>query len=90
MIPIHDLLHRIQWDPGFGEADFEIGYLDRLTGEIVRVPFHRVRFEKGEHFAFEAIEDDGSLHSVPLHRVREVRRNGELIWQRVAENPARS
>lgn len=90
MTPIQDLLHRIQWDPGFGEADFEIGYLDRLTGEIVRVPFRRVRFEKGEHFAFEAIEDDGSVHSVPLHRVREVRRNGERIWQRVAKNPARS
>jgi uncharacterized protein (UPF0248 family) len=83
MIPIQDLLHRIQWDPAFGKADFEIGYFDRVTVKIVRVPFRHVHFEKGEHFAFDAIEEDGSVHSVPLHRVREVWRNGELIWQRV-------
>lgn len=82
MIPIQDLLHRMQWDPEFGKADFEIGYFDRVTGKIVRVPFRHVRFEKGEHFAFEAVEADGSVHTVPLHRVREVWRNGGLIWQR--------
>lgn len=87
MIPIQDLLHRMQWDPEFGKADFEIGYFDRVTGKIVRVPFRHVRFEKGEHFAFEAVEDDASVHAVPLHRVREVWRNGELIWQRAPAPP---
>jgi uncharacterized protein (UPF0248 family) len=87
MIPIQDLLHRIQWDPEFGRAEFEIGYFDRVTREIVRVPFRRVHFEKGEHFAFEAVEEDGSVHSVPLHRVREVWRNGALVWQRAPPTP---
>jgi len=82
MIPIQDLLHRIQWDADFGKAEFEIGYYDRVTRAIVRVPFRRVHFERGEHFAFEAVEDDGSVHTVPLHRVREVWRNGALIWAR--------
>lgn len=90
MIPIQDLLHRIQWDPEFGRAEFEIGYFDRVTNKIVRVPFRRVHFEKGEHFAFEAIEEDGSVHTVPLHRVREVQRNGEVIWQRVPESRGRT
>jgi uncharacterized protein (UPF0248 family) len=90
MIPIQDLLHRIQWDPEFGKADFEIGYFDRVTRGIVRVPFRHVRFEKGEHFAFEAIEADGSVHAVPLHRVRKVWRNGELIWQRAPETLGRT
>jgi uncharacterized protein (UPF0248 family) len=89
MIPIQDLLHRIQWDPEFGRAEFEIGYFDRVAGRIVHVPFRHVRFEKGEHFAFEAIEEDGSVHAVPLHRVREVRRNGALIWQRASASPPR-
>lgn len=89
MIPIQDLLHRMQWDPEFGKADFEIGYFDRVTGKIVRVPFRHVRFEKGEHFAFEAVEADGSVHTVPLHRVREVWRNGELIWQRRPDSARR-
>jgi len=88
MIPIQDLLHRIQWDPEFSRAEFEIGYFDRVTNNIVHVLFRRVHFEKGEHFAFEAIEEDGSVHTVPLHRVREVRRNGELIWQRARSRRA--
>jgi uncharacterized protein (UPF0248 family) len=84
MIPIQDLLHRIQWDPEFAKGEFVLGYYDRIEDRIVRVPFRRVNFEKGEHFMFEAVEDDGGVHSVPLHRVREVWRNGELIWHREA------
>lgn len=82
MIPIHDLLHRILWDPEFGRGEFEIGYEDHVAGRVVRVPFRRVRLERGERFAFEAVEDDGSMHRVPFHRVREVWRNGESIWHR--------
>ncbi|MFW5774687.1 MAG: RNA repair domain-containing protein, partial [Chitinivibrionales bacterium] len=29
MVPIHQLLSRIRWDPGFGDASFEIVYEDR-------------------------------------------------------------
>jgi uncharacterized protein (UPF0248 family) len=82
MIPIQDLLRRIHWDAEYAKAEFEVGYYDRVDDRIVRVPFRRVHFEKGEHFSFEAVEDDGTVHSVPLHRVREVWRNGELIWHR--------
>jgi uncharacterized protein (UPF0248 family) len=82
MIPIQDLLHRIQWDAAFAEAEFEIAYYDRVSRTLVRLPLRYIRFPHGERFAFEAIEADGSVHSVPLHRVREVWRNGELIWQR--------
>ena len=82
MIPIQDLVHRIQWDPEFAKGEFVLGYYDRVENRVVRVSFRRVLFEKGEHFMFEAVEDDGGVHSVPLHRVREVWRNGELIWHR--------
>ena len=82
MTPIQDLLHRIQWDPEFGKSEFIIGYHDRLNDRIVRVPFQRVELSPGEHFSFTVTEDDGSLHMVPLHRVREVWRDGQLIWQR--------
>lgn len=82
MIPIHKLLHRIQWDPDFGKADFMIGYYDRLDDRIIRVPFQRIHLARGEHFSFDLIADDGVVHMVPFHRVREVWRNGALIWQR--------
>jgi len=82
MIAIQELLHRIRWDPEFGKAEFEIGYDDHVARRVVRVPFGRVRLERGAHFAFDAVEDDGSTHMVPFHRVREVWRDGRLIWQR--------
>ena len=82
MVPIQSLLHRIQWDDEFGRARFTIGYYDRSRHAIVTVPFERIHLEPGDHFSFTAIEADGSVHEVPLHRVREVRRNGEPIWQR--------
>jgi uncharacterized protein (UPF0248 family) len=82
MLPIQDLLNRVRWDPEFGKAEFVVGYYDRVEGRIVRIPLRRIRFDTRDHFSFEAIEDDGSIHAVPLHRVREVWRDGELIWQR--------
>lgn len=30
MIPIHDLLSRIQWDREFGRDAFVLGYYDRI------------------------------------------------------------
>ncbi|NIO41999.1 MAG: DUF504 domain-containing protein, partial [Burkholderiales bacterium] len=65
MMPIQDLLNRIQWDANFGMADFVIGYYDRVTGTIKRVPYAQIRLQPGAHFSFEAIETDGSVHSVP-------------------------
>ncbi len=84
MIPIHELLARIRWDPAFGRGRFEIAYLDRKRKALVRLPLERTRMAAGERFAFEALEEDGSVHSVPYHRVRAVWRDGELIWSRNA------
>ena len=82
MIPIQDLLHRIRWDPEFGRTTFVIGYFDRVQHSIVRVPLSQVQFEPGDRFAFTAVDPDGLVHEVPLHRIREVYRDGALIWQR--------
>lgn len=84
MTPIHELLARIRWDSEFGAAQFVIGYYDRVTRAQVKLPLERIRFEPGEGFAFEAAADDGTMHTVPYHRVRSVWRNGELIWHRRA------
>jgi len=82
MIPIQELLSRIRWDPEFARARFRIGYYDRLEDRTVYVDFRELFFEPGDHFAFELVDIDGIVHHIPLHRIREVYRNGELIWQR--------
>ncbi len=82
LIPIHQLLSRIRWDPEFGRAEFTLGYYDRVTRRVVRVPMARIAFDPANRAVFEAIEEDGSPHTVPYHRVREVYRDGVLIWRR--------
>lgn len=82
MIPIHELLARIRWDPQFGRGRFELAYFDRGKRGLVRLPLERICMPAQERFGFEAIEEDGSVHSVPYHRVRALWRDGELIWSR--------
>ena len=82
MVPIQELLHRIKWDSEFGRAAFEVGYVDRVAGGTVRVPFSDVRLERGLLVVVNAFDENGSHAAIPLHRVREVWRDGRLIWQR--------
>jgi uncharacterized protein (UPF0248 family) len=82
VLPIRKLLSRIRWDREFGQADFEIGYYDRVSGEIVRVPLRDLVIEPEERESFLARDGEGGYRRIPLHRVREVYRNGECIWQR--------
>jgi uncharacterized protein (UPF0248 family) len=82
MIPIQEVLHRIQWDPACRGSVFEIGYIDRLAGAVVRVPFESLRLEAGPHAALRVTDKDGTVCRIPLHRVREVWRDGQTIWRR--------
>ena len=84
MIPIRELLSRIRWDPEFGRGSFTIGYYDRIRKGVVKVPLTRIGFDPDARTWIEAVEEDGSAHAVPYHRIREVYRDGELIWKRPA------
>ena len=84
MTPIHELLARMRWDAEFAAGRFEIGYLDHMRNSLVRLPLERIHFPPEQKSAFEAVEEDGSVHRVPFHRVRAVWRDGELIWSRAA------
>jgi uncharacterized protein (UPF0248 family) len=82
MIPIHELLSRIHWDPEFGRGEFRIGYHDNVLGELVYVPLAEIRQEAGDHFCFEVTDEVGVVHSVPYHRVKELWKDDKLLWQR--------
>ena len=84
MIPIHTLLARIRWDPHFGRGRWEIAYLDRARPGLVRVPLDEIRTQPHIGFVFDVIDGEGFVHSVPYHRVRQVWRDGKLMWSRVA------
>jgi uncharacterized protein (UPF0248 family) len=82
VVPIQDVLHRIQWDPAWRASRFDIGYLDRVAGTILRVPFGQLRLEAGGRASLTVLDAEGAVVTVPLHRVRQVWRDGALIWER--------
>ena len=80
MTTIKDLLSRIRWDPGYGRGRYVVGYEDHVAGGVVRVALSRVR--AGDGFSFSLVDDQGTERTIPYHRIREVLRDGEVIWHR--------
>jgi uncharacterized protein (UPF0248 family) len=89
MIPLHELLNRIRWDPAYRGARFDLAYEDHLAPSLVHVPFEQITLEPGNHFSFQCVTPDGDPVTIPLHRVRTVYRDGEPIWQRPWRPPHR-
>jgi uncharacterized protein (UPF0248 family) len=82
MPPIHEFLIRIHQDAEFGRSYFEIGYYDRMGKEIILVSFKEVTQSPGNKFSFHVFDEDGIAHCIPMHRVQELYKDGELIWKR--------
>lgn len=81
METILQLLNRIHWDVEFGKGVFEVGIYDRVKDAVEFQPLENLCIEKGNHFSF-TICVDGEEVTIPFHRIREVRKNGEVIWRR--------
>ncbi|MFO7603489.1 MAG: DUF504 domain-containing protein, partial [Gammaproteobacteria bacterium] len=61
---------------------FVIGYFDRVENRIIRVRFQDIAFPSDEGDTFQVADEEGHLHRIPYHRVKEVYKDGELIWLR--------
>jgi uncharacterized protein (UPF0248 family) len=88
MIPIHELLNRIRWDPEFASGNFELGYYDRTESRILIVPLREVTFPAESPSTFQLVDPKGEAHRVLFHRVREVYKNAQRIWHRPGPNAA--
>ena len=82
MLPIHQLVDRIRWDKAFADADFKIGFFDRPSHDVIYVPLKEIQFDQQDPYFFHFYDEEGEEHNVPLHRIKSVYRNGELIWHR--------
>ncbi len=82
MIPIHELLNRIRWDPEFAKGNFQLGYYDRTENRIIVVPLTLVSFPKDSPQTFQITDLEGKSHRIPFHRVREVYKDSQRIWHR--------
>lgn len=81
-----EVLDRIRWDRGLSPAEFEVRYLDRIARKLIAVRFTDIlRIEGG----FMILPDrGGGERYVPLHRIREIARDGEVIWRRRTGAPS--
>ena len=82
MTPLHELLSRIRWDPEFGKGRFVLGYEEHVGHRIVHLDLHGLILDPDNHYMFDVCDEDGAIHSIPFHRVKQVFRDGTLIWQR--------
>ncbi len=88
MIPIHQLLNRIRWDKEFGQGNFELGYYDRYERDVYRVGFQSITFPEDKRHVFEIADETGQVRRIPFHRVREVLKDGQVIWRRPSAEQA--
>lgn len=79
MISIHELLNRIRWDKSLNSEEYNIFYFDRITKSLKEIKFTQIK----EFSVFSLIvEKNNKDVDIPLHRIREVRRQGKIIWKR--------
>lgn len=82
MLPIRQLLNRLRWDPRYRQARIALGYYDRRERGVRTVALADLRFPPERPQVFELWDENGELHTIPLHRVRRVYRDGRVIWER--------
>ena len=71
----------MQWDREFDRSACEIGYYDRLLEKIIRIPFTKIICPHNVRKTVQVMDCEGEIHFIPLHRIREVYKDGRLIWQ---------
>lgn len=75
---IGDLLNKIRWDPKENPQDYTIIYFDRMLEKRIEIPFTSI----SRAGTFMIIKQDNKDTHIPLHRIREIRKKGKIIWER--------
>jgi len=78
MIFIKELLNKIKWDEKENPDDYLIGYLDKIENKIIFIKFNEIKKIEGNFLLLEREEET----YIPLHRIREVKKNEIVIWKR--------
>jgi len=82
MQTIKELLDRIRWDEEFAHGEFELAFFDRMEARLIHLPLGDISLSPSDHFFFHYMDKENIEHSVPLHRIKAVYKNGECIWRR--------
>jgi len=74
---ILDLLNKIKWDKNENPGDYSIAHFDRVSSKKMEIRFNDIKSIEGN---FMIVGEEES--HIPLHRIREVKKKGIIIWQR--------
>lgn len=78
MMYIGDFLNKLRWDKNLKAEEYTIVYFDRIAEKSFEVLFTEI----GRESNFMLIRRNNQEVHIPLHRIREVRRNGNVVWER--------
>jgi len=76
---IIDLLNKIKWDKNLNKDCFSIIYFDRVNNNEIEINYNKIKKIEGN---FMVIEKDLEESNIPLHRIKKIMKNKEVIWQR--------
>lgn len=79
MITIKELLNKICYDSREKPEDYVFYYFDRVENKLKELRYDEIKRIEGN---FVVVERDGKEVEIPLHRVREVRKKGKVVWKR--------
>lgn len=79
MLYIKDLINKIKWDKREDPADYTIIYFDRADKKRVEIKFTEIKKIVDTFFILERNTEEVSI---PLHRIRQVKKKEEVVWER--------
>lgn len=78
MTYIGDLLNRIRWDKQLKPEEYTLLYFDRIAEKTFEISFTKI----GRIGNFIVIKRGDTKVHIPLHRIRQVKKNGKVVWER--------
>ena len=79
MQPIKSLLNKIKWDKREAPEKYSIFYFDRISKKLIKVNYIGIKRLEG---GFIIVEINNEEVNIPMHRIKEVRKNNIVVWKR--------
>jgi len=74
-----EILNKLKWDRSEEPEKCSVFYIDRISNKLEKIEFKKIKNIEGN---FLILEKNGEETEIPIHRIREVRRENKLIWRR--------
>lgn len=73
------ILEKIQWDYRENPGDYSIHYRDRFNDQLLIITFKEIQHIKD---GFMLVYDGEEYKNIPVHRVRKIYKNEDVIFER--------